>query len=132
MPGRNWINLISWILGTYQKGNVFQRTSKSWKIDPWTWTFLRFKFICRKPACFDFNQLLFDYGYPSTMKALYSESTLNLWTSSMYVYIWKRLKHLDFFRKMSIAPWVGRCSLVLVICLLISGDRLNKIWLIRW
>ena len=38
MHGWNWINLISWMLGTYQKRNVFQRTSKSWKIDPFTWT----------------------------------------------------------------------------------------------
>ena len=32
MHGWNWINLVSWMLGTYQKRNVFERISKSWKM----------------------------------------------------------------------------------------------------
>ena len=138
MHGWNWMNWISWMLGAYQKRNVFQKTSKSWEIDPVTWTVLQFLFIfCRIPAFFDFNQFFLDYGYPSTLKPQYSENAFTLWFNSIwYVYIWKILNCQDFIHKKKrplpngwvVVPWpLSQVYSSKLKIWIISGDRLNKI-----
>ena len=73
MREQNWINLNSWMLGTYQKGNVFQRTSKFVNFD----IFEIQIYLLQKTGFFVFNQFLLDYGYPLTLKPQYSEYTFN-------------------------------------------------------
>ena len=75
MHGWNWINLISWMLGTYQKRNVFQRTSKSWKIDPFTWTVFEIRiYLLRKTGFFSTSINFFSIMViPLALKSQYSE-----------------------------------------------------------